>query len=97
MIEGETTAPKFLFQDITPSKINDYVRHLMNRSDHLSTLSVDERSLFVYGGRTGTVLHDDLIRYDFMTGKMVIFRNLGFVSHCGDYAKTQSIIPSLSK
>ncbi|KAL9658379.1 hypothetical protein ABK040_015699 [Willaertia magna] len=75
------------------NNVNDILRHCFNRSDFCSTLNGNH--LFIYGGRSGKQLQDDLVYFNLNNNQINIFKNLHYVSHNGQNAGNSVIIPPI--
>jgi len=98
VVACEVVAKPYTVQE-TSSKSNKFAQSFnqhFDRSDHMCCLSSDDKNIFIYGGRSGKITPDELIRYDLQNGKAYIFKGLHLVSHCGHSAECALTIPPIS-
>ncbi|EFC41090.1 predicted protein [Naegleria gruberi] len=81
MLEKKLEYPRFEVEHYPRAKSFSFVQQLLSRTEYLSCMSSDCKFLFVYGGRTGNVMHDDFISYDIASNVLYVYKNLYLACH----------------
>ncbi|KAL9647666.1 hypothetical protein ABK040_015155 [Willaertia magna] len=94
MIEKNIAASRlFKTESKMKGSLEETIKNCFNRHDFCSTLN--NGHLFIYGGRIGNSLQDDLIHYNLMNNHIIVYKNLHYLSHNSYTARNTIYIPPI--